>query len=133
MCSKPAYYRRIWAALVMAPQKVAHLAFPGLGIPGDEDGFSSTEIGNARWYPMAGSGRQQVSVNILRFGGKGLAIPGQASADSNRLRFVPNRYWRARGVTDWEADVSAVVRSSSGWACYELQGGQCTIIHWVKE
>lgn len=107
----PTAAQRLRGSVLVAPSRLLFLIEPYLGAAVDEDVFSGGEHGDCVWYPLAGTLRPAPVSRWWRLAGPGAGVVGSLELAEGGARFVPNRFWRRRGMSDWQREVTAAERN----------------------
>lgn len=102
---KPSIPQRLRGWLLGAPSRLSYLIDSDATRSTGEDAFSSGEGGTWAWYPASGTFAPRPLGRWWLISGSGTAAYGSVHRSSDRIRFVPNSFWAARGVSDWEREV----------------------------
>jgi hypothetical protein len=114
--------------MLVAPSRWGLFVDPYVGAATDEDAFSGGEWGEWVWYPLAGSLRPRRLERWWHLAGPGAGAVGSLRLEDGTARFVPTRFWRYRGIVDWERQVRSE-RRDGAWVCLTFDGGDAVLRH----
>ena len=110
---KPSVSQRVRGSMLVAPSRLGLFVEPYAGAATNEDAFSGGEGGEWVWYPLAGSLQPRPLERWWRLAGPGASAVGSLRLEGGTARFVPTRFWRRRGIIDWEREVRSERRDGS--------------------
>ena len=97
--------QRLRGWMLGAPSRLYYLFDSNSARITGEDAFSAGEGGAWAWYPVSGAFAPRPLSRWWQVSGSGTAVYGSVTRVGDRVRFVPNAFWSARGVSDWEREV----------------------------
>lgn len=101
---RPHVALRLRGWLLGAPSRLYYLVNSDETRVTNEDAFSPGEGGWA-WYPAWGTFVPHALGRWWTISGSCTAVFGSVRRSEDRIRFVPNPFWSARGLSDWEREV----------------------------
>jgi hypothetical protein len=123
---KPSLAQRVRGSVLVAPSRLGLFVEPYVGAATDEDAFSGGEGGQWVWYPLAGSLRPRPLERWWHVAGPGAGAVGNLRVQDGRARFVPTRFWRRRGIVDWEREVRGDRRDGT-WVVLAFDDGEAVL------
>ena len=114
--------------MLVAPSRWGLFVDPYAGAATNEDAFSGGEGGEWVWYPLAGSLRPRPLERWWHLAGPGAGAAGSLRVEGGTARFVPTRFWRRRGIIDWEREVRRE-RRDGVWICLTFDDGDAVLRH----
>mgnify|MGYP003404961590 CR=1 FL=1 len=120
--------QRVRGSVLVAPSRLGLFVDPYAGAAANEDAFSGGEGGEWVWYPLAGSLQPRPLERWWHLAGPGAGAVGSLSVEDGKARFVPTRFWRRRGIIDWEREVRSE-RHDGAWVCLTFDDGEAVLRH----
>jgi hypothetical protein len=124
----PSRLARMWGSSAVAPSRLVLLAEPFIGAATDEDAFSGGDGGEWFWYLLAGSMRPRALPGSWRVAGRGAGAVGTLTRIEGRARFIPARFWKRRGVPEWERVIKGE-RADGEWLTLSFEDGEAVLRH----